>query len=128
MKRERMALDLASLRAKYIADFRAQADSLEIAREGLSGLLNDSWVVVMPHDIGVRFTMEGNRVSNPKPTTALMATRFSLNEAIRISHTVQNGNGERATAMHVKTLLERQIDGLRKSADDVERTAPTSLE
>jgi hypothetical protein len=118
------AVNLSELRARYVADFRAQADRLEAEREAMSGALADGWVVVMPGNIAVRFTVEGTVVSSPKPTTAIKATRFSCAMAVQLARQTHNGSGEIATALHVTTLLERQITGLRKSADEVEGLPP----
>jgi hypothetical protein len=118
-------VNLTALRAKYVADFREQADMLDEERKNLLAFPTQlDWVVVMPGNIGVRFEMADGMLINPKPTTALKATRMNQEFALITARKTFNGSGHYAEPMKVTTLLERQVTGLRKSANDVEGLPP----
>jgi hypothetical protein len=131
-------VNLAVLRARYVEDFRGQADSMERERDQMLELPSHmDWVVVLPGNIAVSYKVESEddmaardalwgepRLTDPKPTSVKMAVRMTQELALKNARKTFNGNGEYGEAMRVTDLMTLQIAALRKSADDIEALPP----
>lgn len=115
-------MNVQTLRAQYVADFRANAAEYDDQRKALSNvLLGQGFVVVTSGNIPLRFDIDANRtVTNPLPTNTANATRFRQEDAETIAKNVTNGLGEKAEAMHIVHLLTIKAAQARECADQIE--------
>lgn len=98
----------AELRAEVIADFEASIAENNEALRGLENvLLGQGYVVVAEGGLALAFDISDDKqVTNPHVCGgARRATRFTQRDAERIAANVENGNKEKAKAMHVIDAL-----------------------
>jgi hypothetical protein len=106
----------ASLAVTFRADL---AEHQKMLASSLRSLVSHGWIVVVrspslteggPSTImATDFTVEGQKVTNPRTSSVLRCTRFTKADAVAIASGVHNGAGHHGEAMTVVDALRHQI-------------------
>lgn len=97
-------------RAAAVQELIDRKEELKALRESYRHVLfGEGYIVVNPGGVHLAFTVENRRVTTPRFASVQRATRFTRRDAEAVAATVTNGNGERATAMHINQALDEEI-------------------
>lgn len=109
-------------RVDMIAKMDAERAELNKFQQSLSNtMLGEGWIVATSSVLALRFSIVNRVVRDPKVCRVSLATRFTRKDAESVAEQVTNGRQEKAEAVHIKDMINRQIANLSECILALER-------
>lgn len=111
--------------AALTAEMTTRLHELQALRDSLAPAELARWVVLSGHGLPLRFTIVGDRVTDPRTTNVENATRFNRATARAVAAATQDGTGAMGTACTLGDAIDRARAEVGDVIEMIARNRPT---